>query len=138
MGVPMISLLRGVNNTECDGFADSEDGSEVASNIRNYSPENRKRVIPTDKLASKVGASLLYATSCEEFVVHDTQAYENLMVECSINRKWFDEIGERLRASRHLAPLFDTFRWVKNLETAFLNMLTLDVDDFPDIFVFEE
>ncbi|KAL7519878.1 hypothetical protein ACHAWX_006103 [Stephanocyclus meneghinianus] len=138
MGVPMISLLRWIDNTGGDCFADSEDGPEVASNIQSYSPKSHNKMIPTDKLASKVGASLLYATSCEEFVVHDMQAYENLMVECSINRKWFDEVRERLRASRHLSPLFDTFRWVKNLETAFLKMSTLGVDDFPDIYVFEE
>ncbi|KAL3783580.1 hypothetical protein HJC23_002084 [Cyclotella cryptica] len=138
IGVPMISLLHGANNTDSDNIANADDESVAAANLQSDSPKNPNRLVATDKLASKVGASLLYASSCEEFIVHDMQAYEDLMVECSINQKWFDAVRGRLRASRHICPLFDTFRWVKNLETAFLKMMTLDVDDFPDIVVFEE
>lgn len=36
------------------------------------------------------------------------------------------------------SPLFDTARWVRNLETAFLEMLNeLDLEDVPDIVVME-
>ena len=131
MGVPMVSLL----------LSDSiQSGDKCMADVdltldKLHSPENR--FIPTNKLASKVGASLLYAISCDEFVVRDMQAYENLMVKCVVNTEWLDAVRKRLRSSRNTSPLFDTFAWVNNLETAFLQMIALQ-DELPDIVVLEE
>jgi protein O-GlcNAc transferase len=73
----------------------------------------------------------------EEFVVGDVQSYEDLMVKCAINKEWFGEVRKRLLSSRTETPLFDTARWVRNLETAFLKMKELGLEDVPDLVVME-
>jgi protein O-GlcNAc transferase len=128
MGVPMVSLFR----------TDTSRGSLLADEYSDVNSEHAEnRSIPTEKLASIVGASLLRAVSLEEFVVGDMQSYEDLMVKCAINREWFSEVRERLFSSRTEPPLFDTARWVRNLETAFLKMKELGLEDVPDIVVME-
>lgn len=92
----------------------------------------------TEKVASIVGRSLLFAASCDEFIVPDMNAYENLMIKCATDIKWFTKVRERLILSRRNSPLFDTDRWVKNLEVAFLKMKTVDLKNAPDIIVTEE
>eukprot|EP00956_Cyclotella_meneghiniana_P004545 scaffold5584_cov76-Cyclotella_meneghiniana.AAC.15 len=118
MGVPMISLYH-------SGKASNDERMKQAA-------------ISTEKLASIVGRSLLFAASCDELVVPDMNAYENLMIKCATDIKWFTKVRERLILSRSHSPLFDTDRWVKNLEVAFLMMDTVDLNDAPDIIVTEE
>ena len=130
MGVPMISLLRTSQDKKCVNMADSDKDLEIVDQCE-------RRLIPTDKLASVVGASLLHASSCEDLIVHDMEAYESTMIKCATDAEWFQNIRYKLVSSRAESPLFDTDRWVRNLEAAFLKMKEVHWNDLPDIAVEE-
>lgn len=89
------------------------------------------------EIPAAVGASLLEAVGLGDLVYPNMSQYEDAMVRCALNTAWFDSVRERLRSSIDTSPLFDTERWVQNLEESFLKMTTLDFDgdEFPDIFV---
>lgn len=105
-GVPMISLLM------------DNKGTSTA--------------IATDKLPSRVGASLLRAAGegMEEFVVPSVDAYEKLMMRCVTDPMWFGTVRQRLRTSIPSCPLFDTQRWVRNLERGLLQVARLSRSGF--------
>eukprot|EP00986_Skeletonema_menzelii_P020566 scaffold31656_cov160-Skeletonema_menzelii.AAC.1 len=118
IGLPMISLL--------------------SSEIQPTSICDEQSTIATDKLASRVGASLLRAAEIEDFVYPTMSEYEDAMVKCVINNEWFKSIRERLRSSVRVSPLFDTERWVQNLEASFIKMKSINEgedNEFPDIVV---
>lgn len=123
MGVPMISL----SYSEHEVYDQDLDTSRV-----------EVRLVPTEKLASIVGSSLLRASNCDSLIVDDMQAFEDLMVKCATRRNWFASIRENLTSSRSHSPLFDTDRWVKNLETAFIKMKAYTLEQKPDIVVSED
>jgi len=121
LGLPMISLLR---NNCSDNQADSmcDDQSTIA----------------TDKLASRVGASLLRSAEMEDLIYPNMSDYEDAMVKCALNSEWFESIRNRLRSSVLLSPLFDTERWVRNLEASFMHMKSMNdkqSNRLPDIIV---
>ena len=128
MDVPMISLLRELAPS-LEGCADS-DGS-----LNRNGPEIRS--IATEKLASRVGASLLQAISLDELAYPDIDQYEDAMVRCALDKEWFGDIRQKLLSSKDGSPLFDTERWVRNLEAAFRKMVELEWDagSLPDIVV---
>ena len=130
LGLPMISLLRD------DGSDDSS--SESASDNQANNSMSIQSTIATDKLASRVGASLLRAAALDDLVYSDMSDYEDAMVKCAMNTKWFESIRERLRLSIPVSPLFDTERWVRNLEASFMQIKSVSCDqgsNFPDIIV---
>jgi hypothetical protein len=141
MGVPMISLLRksgdGKDVDVHSGldleFADVDSDSST-------SPRLEMRSISTRKLASRVGASLLCAVGLEDLICDDMAQYENMMARCALDEDWFYTIRQRLLTSRDSSPLFDTKRWVENLEAALRKMTELGVDcaNFPDIVVTDD
>ena len=100
-GVPMISLLR-----------TSDEGSQVAT----------ENLVATEKLASRVGASLLTAAGLEECLVRDLGEYQELMVKAATNQTWFGNIRYKLVETRSTCTLFDTKRWVENLELGLLEI----------------
>jgi protein O-GlcNAc transferase len=103
-GVPMISLLRPVTEDKLIG----------------------PLFVETTKLASRVGASLLKAAGLEELICEQMRGYADLMVHCATDKRWYDSIRNRLCESRLLCPLFDTQRWVENLEVAFRQIVLND------------
>jgi len=128
LGLPMISLLRD----------SSGDTSTSASDNQANSICDDQSTIATDKLASRVGASLLRAAEVDDLVYPNMSDYEDAMVKCAINTKWFESIRKRLRLSVPVSPLFDTERWVRNLEASFVQMKSMNCDQtnaFPDIIV---
>eukprot|EP00569_Conticribra_weissflogii_P017194 CAMPEP_0171451452 /NCGR_PEP_ID=MMETSP0881-20121228/41152_1 /TAXON_ID=67004 /ORGANISM="Thalassiosira weissflogii, Strain CCMP1336" /LENGTH=378 /DNA_ID=CAMNT_0011975941 /DNA_START=1 /DNA_END=1133 /DNA_ORIENTATION=- len=91
MGVPMISLLRGFKNAdtigECEGerFADADLVEESTNEniISGKEHLGEHRLIATDKLASRVGASLLAAVGiANDLVFPNMDGYEKAMVRC--------------------------------------------------------
>ncbi|KAL3789986.1 hypothetical protein ACHAWO_002040 [Cyclotella atomus] len=128
-GVPMISLSQNNKNPDVE-YSDKD--------VETKKTETENRFIPTDKLASMVGSSLLRAVSCKDLIVDNMQAYEDIMLKCATDGHWFDAIRNRLVYSRSESPLFDTHRWCFNLETAFLKMREIDLDEMPDIVVIDE
>jgi len=114
VGVPMISLLRPDNGEREDDYV------------------NGNTEIGTTKLASRVGASLLRAAGMyDEMVCEDMISYEELMVSCALNKDgWYDHARQKLISSREECPLFNTKRWVQNLELAFREIAWNSGDSF--------
>ncbi|KAF9223524.1 hypothetical protein BS17DRAFT_796151 [Gyrodon lividus] len=81
------------------------------------------------KMSSRVAASLAYATGLgEHMVVHSREEYEDRAVALeqsesgagAIPQSWsILELRRRLFLARDTMPLFDTERWVRNLEKGF-------------------
>jgi protein O-GlcNAc transferase len=79
--------------------------------------------LPLERMASRVCASLCTATGYgEEMVVHSQAEYEERAVELGMNRNKRKRLREQLKESRSVSPLFDTRRWVRNLERVFARM----------------
>ena len=96
-GVPMVSLLRPDDNCH-------------------YNDSFSIQSVPTEKLASRVGASLLKAANIEEMVAPSMHDYRKLMHRCVNDFAWFSGVKEQLLSTKDSCPLFDTVRWVRNLE----------------------
>jgi protein O-GlcNAc transferase len=114
-GVPMISLLRPCTHSSA-GDEETDDDKTFVDPL----------FVDTEKLASRVGASLLQAVGLEEMVCPTMRDYAALMVKCAVDKKWYASIRARLKESRKTCPLFDTKRWVENLELAFRHIVLVD------------
>jgi len=124
-GVPMISLLRPWHKDEESNDDDNDTTSCGSSEV------------PTEKLASRVGASLLRSALSssmlsDALVVSSMEEYEDCMVECArsysdakCDALNFRALRKELQDQRSIAPLWDTERWVRNLETGLEAMVEL-------------
>ncbi|KAL2924073.1 putative UDP-N-acetylglucosamine--peptide N-acetylglucosaminyltransferase SEC [Bienertia sinuspersici] len=82
--------------------------------------------LPLEKMASRVAGSLCLATGVgEEMVVDSLREYEEKAVTFALNRSKLQHLTDRLKAARLTCPLFDTARWVRNLERAYFKMWNL-------------
>jgi predicted O-linked N-acetylglucosamine transferase (SPINDLY family) len=75
-----------------------------------------------DTFASRVGASLLHAVGLPELIAKDVEQYEHRAVELAQRPEELQCLRDKLAAQRSTAPLFDTPRFVRNLEKAYLAM----------------
>lgn len=75
-----------------------------------------------DHFASRVSASILTAMGLPELITSSLGEYQNLAVQLARQREQLHEIRQRLISNRNTAPLFDTPRFVANLEKAFKQM----------------
>lgn len=73
--------------------------------------------------ASRVSASLLTALDVPELVARDEQGYVELTVRLATDHGWRADIRRRIADNRQRAPLFDTVRFARHLETAFEMMV---------------
>ncbi|KAL6009529.1 hypothetical protein ACLOJK_022758 [Asimina triloba] len=82
--------------------------------------------LPLEKMATRVAGSLCLATGVgEEMIVNSMKEYEDKAVELAENRPKLQALKNKLKASRMTCPLFDTERWVRNLERAYFKMWNL-------------
>ncbi|XP_006646603.1 probable UDP-N-acetylglucosamine--peptide N-acetylglucosaminyltransferase SEC [Oryza brachyantha] len=82
--------------------------------------------LPLQKMATRVAGSLCLATGIgEEMVVNSLEEYEEKAVSLAENPWKLEALRNKLKAVRMTCPLFDTARWVKNLERAYLHMWNL-------------
>jgi len=72
--------------------------------------------------AGRVAASLLRAIGMPELVTDDLEAYERLALRIASEPAVLRELGERLRRNRLSHPLFDTDRYRRHIEAAYLRM----------------
>jgi predicted O-linked N-acetylglucosamine transferase (SPINDLY family) len=72
--------------------------------------------------ASRVGASLLKSVGLPELITSTPQEYEDLAVALATQPQRLLSIKTRLAAHRLSSPLFDTTKFTKNLETAYLGI----------------
>jgi len=85
---------------------------------------------------ARVGASLLVVVGLDDLILHpDMAQYEDAMVRCALDKEWFNTVCQRLISLKDASPLFDTERWVHNLEAEFRKMTDPDLDggNRPDI-----
>ncbi|CAN0346546.1 unnamed protein product [Ectocarpus sp. 6 AP-2014] len=70
------------------------------------------------KMATRVAPSLLKAAGAEGtgLIVESLEEYEERAVSLATDPEKLFEIRSRLEESRHSCPLFDTQRWVRNME----------------------
>ena len=79
--------------------------------------------LPLERMASRVCASLCMATGHgAEMVVASQAEYEERAVEWGLDAAKRGALRARLKAARLTCPLFDTARWVRNLERVFARM----------------
>jgi predicted O-linked N-acetylglucosamine transferase (SPINDLY family) len=69
-----------------------------------------------------MAASLLRTIGLPELVTTTSADYEALAIELAIDKDRYREIRQRLERNRLTAPLFDTARFTRNLETAYQAM----------------
>jgi predicted O-linked N-acetylglucosamine transferase (SPINDLY family) len=72
--------------------------------------------------ASRVGASVLTAAGLAELIAENPADYESKALELARNRELLQSIRRRLEARRTDAALFDTTRYTRQLEAAYLTM----------------
>lgn len=76
--------------------------------------------MPKDRMACRVASSLLKAANLSELITTTQEEYEELAVALASDMDKLWAIRRRLEEDRHTCPLFDTARWVKNMETGLL------------------
>ncbi|XP_051116710.1 probable UDP-N-acetylglucosamine--peptide N-acetylglucosaminyltransferase SEC [Andrographis paniculata] len=82
--------------------------------------------LPLEKMATRVAGSLCLATGVgEEMIVNSMKEYEERAVSLALNRGKLQDLTNRLKAARLSCPLFDTQRWVRNLDRAYFKMWNL-------------
>ncbi len=72
--------------------------------------------------ASRVGASLLTAVGLPELIARDTLDYERIAIELARNSEDLRQLHARLATTVKTSPLFDSARFVHNLESAYQEM----------------
>jgi predicted O-linked N-acetylglucosamine transferase (SPINDLY family) len=72
--------------------------------------------------AGRVGASLLNAIGLPELVTESAADYEALALQLASNPAHLGEVRNRLAANRLTHPLFDTDRFRRHIEAAYLQM----------------
>ncbi|WOL01401.1 putative UDP-N-acetylglucosamine--peptide N-acetylglucosaminyltransferase SEC [Canna indica] len=82
--------------------------------------------LPLEKMATRVAGSLCLATGVgEEMIVSSMKEYEEKAVALAQNPLKLQALTNKLKEARMTCPLFDTSRWVKNLERAYFKMWDL-------------
>jgi predicted O-linked N-acetylglucosamine transferase (SPINDLY family) len=77
---------------------------------------------PGEAFASRVAASVISAAGLADLVVPDLETYQRTAIHLAHHPEEARKLRARLIAGRGTAPLFDTPRFVKNLEKAYLVM----------------
>ena len=72
--------------------------------------------------AGRVAASLLRAMGMPDLVTDDLEEYERLALRLASEPPALRELGQRLRQSRLSQPLFDTDRYRRHIEAAYVKM----------------
>lgn len=76
--------------------------------------------------AGRVAASLLQAAGLRELVTTTWEDYERLALELATDGKRLADIGARLAQNRATHPLFDTDRFRRHIEAAYITMWERD------------
>lgn len=81
--------------------------------------------IEGESMPARVCASLLRNVGLPEMIASDLESYRAIALGAAHDRDRLAAMRARLRAARGRAPLFDTARFVRHLESAFLEMARL-------------
>lgn len=95
--------------------------------------------LPGETFASRVAASMLTAVGLPELVMPDLATYESRAIELARQPDLLLAVRQQLDNRRRSSPLFDTPRFVRNLERAYLAMWDRHERALePDLLVIEE
>jgi len=72
--------------------------------------------------ASRMSSSILSAVGLQELITDNLKAYEEMAVYLSLNPSALNEMQSKLEQNSKIMPLFDTDRFVGNIETAYRKM----------------
>jgi predicted O-linked N-acetylglucosamine transferase (SPINDLY family) len=75
-----------------------------------------------ESFAARVAASLLQAARMPELIADSLSAYESLALALARDSARLADLKEKLRRNRETTPLFDTARFARNLESAYVAM----------------
>lgn len=75
-----------------------------------------------DTFASRVAASLLHAIGLPELIADSPEAYERMAIDLATDPSRLAALRTRLAANRLTAPLFDTKRFTRHIEAAYIAM----------------
>jgi SAM-dependent methyltransferase len=78
-----------------------------------------------ETFAARVAGSLLHAVGLPELVTHTLADYEALALHLAGDPAALRALRDRLDGNRLTAPLFDTERYARNLEAAYMEMVRL-------------
>ncbi|KAL5211926.1 hypothetical protein ABZP36_022773 [Zizania latifolia] len=82
--------------------------------------------LPLEKMATRVAGSLCRATGLgDEMIVSSMKEYEDRAVDLALHPAKLQALANKLKEVRMTCPLFDTARWVRNLERAYYKMWNL-------------
>jgi protein O-GlcNAc transferase len=71
--------------------------------------------------AGRVAASLLSAAGLDELITRSLEDYESLALKLARDQSLLDTVRERIESSHH-GPLFDTARFTRYIEAAYIRM----------------
>jgi predicted O-linked N-acetylglucosamine transferase (SPINDLY family) len=77
---------------------------------------------PGETFASRVAASVLTAAGLPELIAPDLPTYERRAIELARDPGQLQRLRRKLQENRPTMPLFDTPRYVRHLEAAYLEM----------------
>src|SRR5262249_10008978 len=72
--------------------------------------------------AGRVAASLLNAVGLPELIARDLDHYESMALRLARDTEWLAAIKHKLAANRDTCALFDTERYTRGLEAAYMQM----------------
>jgi protein O-GlcNAc transferase len=73
-----------------------------------------------ESFVSRIAASLLTAIGVPELITSTQQQYEQLAIELALNPHRLAQIRAKIQENRLSSPLFDTPRFARNLEAAYV------------------
>ena len=76
-----------------------------------------------NSFASRVDASLLTCLDMKELITNNKKNYQELGIKLAINPEKYIKIKERLKDSASKSALFDSYKFTKNLENLYLQLL---------------
>ena len=71
---------------------------------------------------ARMGASILTSINLPELITNTPEEYEALAIELATNPDKLNAIKDKLKSNLSTAPLFDTKRFTKNIESAYTQM----------------
>ena len=74
----------------------------------------------TVNMPSRVAASICQAVGCPEMIATDAIHYESLAVELACDKSKLRALRKKVERCRLTEPLFDTERWVSDMEKGLL------------------
>jgi protein O-GlcNAc transferase len=72
--------------------------------------------------AGRVGASLLKAVGLDELINTSLEDYETLALKLAQDRALLASLREKLARNREIYPLFNTARFARHIEAAYMTM----------------